>query len=174
MKFGSQGPAQASVEDLSLGSAGAIVPIADALARQRRSDRWRFLLTVALTWIALSVIVVGGLFAAGKIDLAFLADWAPYILAGAPLTLFIAASSITIAIVFAILGALGRLSSRASLYGLASFYVSIVRGTPLIVQILFVYLALPQIWEGFADVPIILLGIFALAFNYGAYMTEIF
>src|SRR4051794_34834951 len=104
MKFGSQGPAQASVEDLSLGAAGAAVPIAEVLAQQRRSDRRRFLLTVALTWIGLSLVVVGGLFAAGKIDLAFLADWAPYILAGAPLTLFISAASITLAIVFAILG----------------------------------------------------------------------
>ena len=49
-----------------------------------------------------------------------------------------------------------------------------IRGTPLIVQILFIYLALPQVWSGFADVPTIALGIFALAFNYGAYMTETF
>jgi polar amino acid transport system permease protein len=59
-------------------------------------------------------------------------------------------------------------------YGVASFYVSLVRGTPLIVQILFIYLALPQIWPGFSIIPAIILGIFALAFNYGAYMTEIF
>ena len=49
--------------------------------------------------------------------------------------------------------------------------MSLARGTPLIVQILFVYLALPQ-------VDIILnavhAGIIALSFNYGAYMTEIF
>jgi polar amino acid transport system permease protein len=60
------------------------------------------------------------------------------------------------------------------IYALASFYVSLVRGTPLIVQILFIYLALPQIWEGFAGVPTLVLGTFALAFNYGAYMTEVF
>ena len=51
---------------------------------------------------------------------------------------------------------------------------TIVIGTPLIVQLLFFYLALPQIWEGFAKIPVIVLGIGALAFNYGAYMTEIF
>jgi len=78
------------------------------------------------------------------------------------------------AIILAVLGALGRLSSNAVVYGIASFYVSIVRGTPLIVQILFIYLALPQIWPGFAGIPAIVLGIFALSFNYGAYMTEIF
>jgi polar amino acid transport system permease protein len=44
----------------------------------------------------------------------------------------------------------------------------------LIVQIVFVYLALPQVFPPAADVPVIVLGIFALAFNYGAYMTEVF
>jgi polar amino acid transport system permease protein len=66
------------------------------------------------------------------------------------------------------------MSANAVVYGIASFYVSLVRGTPLIVQILFIYLALPQIWIGFAGVPVLILGIFALAFNYGAYTTEIF
>jgi polar amino acid transport system permease protein len=79
-----------------------------------------------------------------------------------------------IAVVLATLGSLGRLSRNAIVYGIASFYVSLVRGTPLIVQLLFFYLALPQIWDGFAKIPVVILGIGALAFNYGAYMTEIF
>ena len=52
--------------------------------------------------------------------------------------------------------------------------MSLVRGTPLIVQILFFFLALPQIIPQAADIPVMVLGIMALAFNYGAYMTEIF
>ena len=78
------------------------------------------------------------------------------------------------AILFAVTGALGRLSTNPVLFAIATLYVSLVRGTPLIVQILFIFLALPQIWEGFAGVPTIALGIFALSFNYGAYMTETF
>jgi polar amino acid transport system permease protein len=74
----------------------------------------------------------------------------------------------------AILGALGRLSRRAAVYATATLYVSLVRGTPLIVQILFVVLALPQIVPAAAQIPLPALGIFALAFNYGAYLTEIF
>ena len=71
----------------------------------------------------------------------------------------------------ATIGALGRLSTKAIPFALASFYVSLVRGTPLLIQILFVYLALPQV--GIVLSPIIG-GILALGFNYGAYMTEIF
>jgi polar amino acid transport system permease protein len=46
-----------------------------------------------------------------------------------------------------------------------------VRGTPLIVQIYFVFLALPQVGVVLPAIPA---GIIALGFNYGAYMTEIF
>jgi His/Glu/Gln/Arg/opine family amino acid ABC transporter permease subunit len=65
----------------------------------------------------------------------------------------------------------GRLSTIAPIYGLATLYVSMVRGTPLIVQIIFVYLALPQFG---IVLPALAAGIFALGFNYGAYLTEIF
>ena len=71
----------------------------------------------------------------------------------------------------AVLGALGRLSTNPFINGAASLYVSLVRGTPLIVQIYFIFFALPLMGIVF---PPIAAGIFALAFNYGAYMTEIF
>jgi polar amino acid transport system permease protein len=73
-------------------------------------------------------------------------------------------------------------------YGIAGFYVSFFRGTPLIVQMFLLYLALPPVgrnlaaeytWlpEGF-DQALVLeattAGILALGLNYGAYMTEIF
>ncbi|HSG85708.1 MAG TPA: amino acid ABC transporter permease [Candidatus Limnocylindrales bacterium] len=149
-------------------------PIVDAIAAQRRRQTTRFRLIVAITWVIMVALIVGGLFAAGKIDLEFLGKWWTYILTGMWLTIGIAASSIAVAVVFALVGAIGRLSGNPVVYGLASFYVSLVRGTPLIVQILFIFLALPQIWKGFAGIPVIVLGVFALAFNYGAYMTEVF
>lgn len=149
-------------------------PIVDAIAAQRRRQTTRFRLVVAMTWVIMVALIVGGLFAAGKIDLEFLGKWWTYILTGMWLTIGIAASSIAVAVVFALVGAIGRLSGNPVVYGLASFYVSLVRGTPLIVQILFIFLALPQIWKGFAGIPVIVLGVFALAFNYGAYMTEVF
>lgn len=151
-----------------------IPPIVAAVTRQRRIDRWRFRIIYRASWLILIGLIVGGLLAANKINLVFLGEHQAYILAGIPITITVSAASITIAIVLATLGALGRLSTQPALYGIASFYVSIVRGTPLIVQILFLYLALPQIWEGFAAIPIPVLGIFALGFNYGAYMTEVF
>jgi polar amino acid transport system permease protein len=161
---GSPVPAAEPAED------AIVSQIAAADARRRL----RFRSTFILTWI----LVVGGLVAflvaVDAVDLAWLQPWAWFIVGGVPLTILISVVSIALAVVFALLGAMGRISTVAVVYALATLYVSIVRGTPLIVQIFFVWLALPQIWPGFGTVDLIWLAIFALAFNYGAYMTEIF
>ena len=67
--------------------------------------------------------------------------------------------------------ALARLSKSAVAFGIASFYTSFFRGTPLLIQILLIYLGLPQL----GIVPgAIVAGIIALSLNYGAYLSEIF
>ena len=166
------GPQQvAIIEELRIRTPEVIVAeVRQARARESR----RFRLVFALTWVVLIGLLVGSLVAAGKIDVTFLAKWGPYILGGVPITIVVSIFSIAFAVIFAVLGALGRLSTRAPVYAVATLYVSLVRGTPLIVQILFIYLALPQIIPASAGIPVIALAIFALAFNYGAYMTEIF
>jgi len=166
------GPQQVAInESLRIKTPEAIVAEVHA-ARARESRRFR--LVFALTWVIIIGLLVGSLFAAGKIDVTFLATWGPYILGGIPITIVVSVFSIAAAIIFAVFGALGRLSVRAPIFAVATLYVSLVRGTPLIVQILFIFLALPQIIPATAGIPVIILAIFALAFNYGAYMTEIF
>jgi len=149
-------------------------PIVEAIAAQRRRQTLRFRVIFVLTWAVLMGGALGSLVWAGKIDFAFMAEWGPYILGGVGTTIYVAIASISFAIVFAILGALGRLSSTPILYSVSTLYVSLVRGTPLLVQIFFIFLALPQIIPVVADIPKEILGIFALSFNYGAYMTEAF
>ena len=171
MGIGHHGQMQAAVEETRIRAAG---PIVEAIASQRRRDRLRFRLIFVATWLVLVGLFVGFLVQANQIDLEFLAEWQAYILGGVGTTIVVAVASVLFATILAVFGALGRLSSNAVVYGIASFYVSLVRGTPLIVQILFVYLALPQIWRDLARVDAVILGIVALSFNYGAYMTEIF
>jgi polar amino acid transport system permease protein len=147
-----------------------VARIAAADARRRL----RFRIVFLLTWI----VVIGGLVAllvvGGSVDLLWLQPWFGFIVGGVPITIIISVASILLAIVFALLGAMGRISTKAPIYALATLYVSLVRGTPLIVQIFFVWLALPSIWPGASGIDLLWLGIFALGFNYGAYMTEIF
>jgi polar amino acid transport system permease protein len=149
-------------------------PIVAAIADQRRRQRTRFRVIFVVTWLVLVGGLIGSLVAADKIDFDFISEWGLYILGGVTTTIFVAVFSIVIAISFAVIGALGRLSGNAVVYAIATLYVSLVRGTPLLVQIFFIYLALPQIIPGVSAVPAIALGMFALAFNYGAYMTETF
>jgi polar amino acid transport system permease protein len=152
--------AQGSQDDL-----GARIIAADS----RRASIWR------IKFITIWVLILCGLIAfvlyAVKFDTNFLAKAVPYILAGAGVTILVSFLSIALAIVLAALGALGRLSRNPYANGIASFYVSLVRGTPLLLQILFIYLALPQ--AGIV-LPELACGVIALGFNYGAYMTEIF
>jgi polar amino acid transport system permease protein len=70
-----------------------------------------------------------------------------------------------------LLAALGRLSTFPPVYAVSTFYVSIIRGTPLFLQIFFFFLALPQLG---IVLPGLWAGVIALGLNYGAYMSEIF
>lgn len=92
-------------------------------------------------------------------------------LQGAALTLFLCFCSIWFSLVLGFATALARLSNSAVAFGIASFYASFFRGTPLLIQILLIYLGLPQL----GVVPgAISAGIIALSLNYGAYLSEIF
>ena len=144
-----------------------VTAILRADAGRRRSWRTQFL----ATWLLIVIGLVSFVFLTIKLDAEFLNKWIPFILTGVPVTLFVSGVSILLAIVLAILGALGRLSSNPIPNAIASFYVSFFRGTPLLLQILFIYLALPQAGIVIPELPT---GILALGLNYGAYMTEIF
>jgi polar amino acid transport system permease protein len=90
---------------------------------------------------------------------------------GAKVTVALTILSGLAGIVFGVLAALGKLSSFLPLRWAANFYVWAIRGTPLLVQVLFVFLALP------AMVPQLQLSDFysavvALALNVGAYNAE--
>jgi polar amino acid transport system permease protein len=92
-------------------------------------------------------------------------------LQGAVLTLFLCLCSIVTSSLLGFVTALARLSKSAVAFGIASFYASFFRGTPLLIQILLIYLGLPQL----GIVPgAIAAGIIALSLNYGAYLSEIF
>jgi polar amino acid transport system permease protein len=90
---------------------------------------------------------------------------------GVTTTLFISAISIVIATAIALVGAMAKLSRSGVIYGLASFYTSLFRGLPLLMQIYIIYLGLPQVGYVIGAIPA---GIMALSLCYGAYMTEIF
>ncbi|MGH3009991.1 MAG: amino acid ABC transporter permease [Gaiellaceae bacterium] len=91
-------------------------------------------------------------------------------------TVYISIVSQIAGVLLGLLAALMRMSRFAPFRWLSAIYVWIFRGTPLLVQIFFIYVTvnLPNINFGFWNVPSeALTGIVALSVNEGAYMREI-
>ncbi len=95
----------------------------------------------------------------------------PLLWEGAWLTIQLAVVSIALGIGLGLLAALMRLSGNRLLVAISYTYTLVIRGTPLLVQIIIVYFFLPQVGidlgSKFAS------GILALGVNYGAYIAEI-
>lgn len=72
-----------------------------------------------------------------------------------------------------VLVAFGRMSSCKPVALITRFYISVMRGTPLMLQILFIYYGLPFIIDGL-KLPAFPAAIIAFVLNYAAYFAEIF
>ena len=79
--------------------------------------------------------------------------------------------ALVLALPLGILAALGRLSPLSPLSRFMEFYIWLMRGTPLMLQLLFVYFALPMVGILLPDIAAALL---AFTLNYAAYFAEIF
>jgi polar amino acid transport system permease protein len=156
----------------------------EALEVMRRIDarRRNFNINLKISLAVMVGLLIGGLVVLG-LDFKFMGNWLGFILMGLGFTLLVSVLAISLACIFSVLGALGRLSRNPILNGMATLYVSLIRGTPLLVQVYMWYLALPQIGgalerlglvgiQKYLTLPAIPAGIMALAVCYGAYMTE--
>jgi len=145
------------------------------------SARIPFRIKVTAVWIAI-FFMLGLFLALSQLDTAFMRDVGWYITKGLEWTIILSICSIVLATILALFGALGRLSRNPVAYGVSGFYTSFFRGTPLIVQLFLIYLALPEIGSNldrtslteFLSLTVFVAGVIGLGLNYGAYMTEIF
>ncbi len=126
------------------------------------------LLVFAFSGLEFTFLGIG--FSTIELDWAFILERTPFIFGGVGLTVLLSILSIALASILALLGGLGRLSKSPPAYALATFYISLIRGTPLLLQIFFFFLALPQLGITLTGLSA---GVLALGLNYGAYMTEI-
>jgi polar amino acid transport system permease protein len=103
-------------------------------------------------------------------NLRIILEYLPLFLAGLRSTFFISIVSIGLAIATGILACACRISGIRLIKYPAIAYIEIVRSTPLLVQIYFLYFGLPTLG---LKVPEIQTGILALMLNSGAYIAEI-
>ena len=160
------------------GFAGTVNRVRDVF--EARSAGVPYRAKLGAVWVAIFV-AIAWVFLTFGFDVEFMQEWTPFVLGGIGYTILVCVGGIALAIPLALLGALGRLSKNPLSNGIASFYVSFIRGTPLIVQVYFIYLGLPQFarfaprWVApYFILSAVVAGILALGINYGAYMTEIF
>ena len=157
-------------------------PEAERVLQDIQDRKQRYKRRLIVSFSVLVLLMIGTLVILG-LDFKFMAKWLPFILAGIGYTFLVAVLAITLACILAVVGALGRLSDNPIFNSMATSYVSLVRGTPLLVQVYMWYLALPQIGKALEGLgiegiqrlltlPAIPAGILALGVCYGAYMTE--
>jgi His/Glu/Gln/Arg/opine family amino acid ABC transporter permease subunit len=96
-------------------------------------------------------------------------DWAPELYRGAIATIWISFFSLILSLLFGLIASFLRISHSKTLRGIAAFYVDLIRGTPVLVQILAIYFGLPFFGIRMAA-PVA--GILALGINSGAYISE--
>jgi polar amino acid transport system permease protein len=89
---------------------------------------------------------------------------------GVLVTFKVTVGAILLALVLGLFTGLGRLAKNQIINGIASLYVEVIRGIPLLVQIFYIYYALGRI----VHIPDLYSAVIAMAICYGAYMGEIF
>ncbi len=138
-------------------------------------DRWWLLVFAVILTIGILVVVKPDLYLK---MLRFMSD-------GILVTLYVTAISFVLVLVLGLVGGLGRLSSNPILRGAATIYVEVIRGIPLLVQLMFWYFAFPAIVQSIGETAgietlaefktnAIMMAILGLAFCYAAYMSEIY
>ena len=163
-------------------SMGSYEDYLQRLLAEERGKQMAHRVKMALAWIGLLLILA--LIFSGfeinlgftqikfiKLDFEFIKDFSPFIAEGALQTILISMASIVLAMVLALISALARISKNPLAIAVSTFYISLIRGTPLYLQVIFFFLALPQMGIYFSGYWA---GVIALGLNYGAYMSEIF
>ena len=107
-----------------------------------------------------------------------LADAYPLLLQGLGMTVKVTVISLIFAIVIGIITCLFVISKIPPLRWIEKFYIWLIRGTPMLVQAMYIYLALPQLVQLVTGsefkISIFAASLVTLTMNAGAYMSEIF
>lgn len=100
-----------------------------------------------------------------------------FLLKGAGLSLAMAVLSLLIGLVLGTLGASAKISKNRILRCIGNVYVEIIRGTPMLLQILILFAVVPLIYMEITGerlvMNVFLIGVIAMGINSGAYVTEL-
>lgn len=102
----------------------------------------------------------------------------PLLSNGLQMTVYVTVISLFIAMFLGIFTCLLNISKVPVLRGIAKFYIWLIRGTPMLVQGFYLYLAVPQVVQATVNpdfrIDIVTASVITLTLNAGAYLSEIF
>ncbi|WP_106496493.1 amino acid ABC transporter permease [Lentibacillus sp. Marseille-P4043] len=107
----------------------------------------------------------------GRFNWAGVIDFLPQIATGLYYTLLISILGLLIGFILGAIFGLGRISKNKLIYWISSVYIEVIRGTPVLVQAIWIFFALPLI-IGF-NFESVTAGVIVIALNSGAYIAEI-
>lgn len=99
--------------------------------------------------------------------------WIPPLLEGAQVTILLTLASVSAGLIGSLFLALGKMSKSKVLNKICSAYIFFFRGTPLLMQLYFVYYGLPEISPALTINSRFLAAFIAFALNSAAYCAEI-
>jgi len=100
-------------------------------------------------------------------------DWIPALLMASWTTLSITVLSVSMALIISVFLALGKISRKQVLSKICGAYIFFFRGTPLMMQLFFIYYALPQLHPALTIQSRFIAAILAFTLNIAAYCAEI-
>ena len=106
-----------------------------------------------------------------QLDFSMMVQYLPYLSRSLRVTLELTAASLLLGMVIAIPLSLIKMSRIRAIRAIGSFYTSIFRGVPLLVQVFIVYFGLPWVVEGL-EFTAFQAGCITFAFNSAAYISE--
>ena len=98
--------------------------------------------------------------------------WIPALLNGAKITILLTLAAVSAGIVFGLLLALGKISKKKFINKICSAYIFFFRGTPLLMQLYFLYFGLPKLCPFLTLRNKFLAAFIAFGLNSAAYMAE--
>lgn len=95
----------------------------------------------------------------------------PPLAEGALLTVALCLVASVLAVIIGLFVCICRMSPNRVISKIASGYIDLIRGTPLLLQLFYIYYALPDIG---IVLPAFVAGVLGLSLNFGAYLAELF
>ncbi len=160
---------------MAMGDSPSLTPLdLKVKAKKQPMDSWWWLVIATFVLIVILVLASPDPY---RRALVFFQD-------GIWVTIYITVTSFVLVLVVGLIGGLGRLSKAPLIRGLASIYVEVLRGIPMMVQLIFWYFAFPSLLQKMGAafqitsltrwVPNpVSMAIFGLTLGYGAYMSEV-